>query len=128
MASSLLGNGVRVKPGCRGCPTFSRRQHCQPRNIAAFTLANETNLRAAPRANLLAFGGTSFAGAPPAAINLRQMIVPPGKYGRHIEFPMRPTYITIHSTDNRNATALQHGIGMQRGRFVDARSGTGPAI
>jgi N-acetylmuramoyl-L-alanine amidase len=67
--------------------------------------------------NVLAFGGVSFAATPPAPINLRQMMVPPGKYGRHIEFRMRPTYITIHSTDNRNATALQHGIGMQRGAF-----------
>jgi N-acetylmuramoyl-L-alanine amidase len=56
-------------------------------------------------------------GAAPSAINLRQMIVPPGRFGRHIEFPLRATYITIHSTDNRNATALQHARGMQRGAF-----------
>ena len=52
-----------------------------------------------------------------APLNLQQMIVPPGKYGRHIEFRLRPTYITIHSTDNRNATALQHASGMARGAF-----------
>lgn len=45
------------------------------------------------------------------------MIVPAGKYGRHIEFPLHATYITIHSTDNRNATALQHATGMARGAF-----------
>jgi N-acetylmuramoyl-L-alanine amidase len=55
--------------------------------------------------------------AAPAAVNLRQMIVPPGRYGRHIEFPLRATYITIHSTDNRNATALQHARGMAAGAF-----------
>jgi N-acetylmuramoyl-L-alanine amidase len=55
--------------------------------------------------------------AAPASINLRQMIVPKGKYGRHIEFPLHATYITLHSTDNRNATALQHGRGMAVGAF-----------
>lgn len=55
--------------------------------------------------------------AAPAAVNLRQMIVPKGRYGRRIEFPLRATYITIHSTDNRNATALQHARGMAAGAF-----------
>jgi N-acetylmuramoyl-L-alanine amidase len=55
--------------------------------------------------------------AAPAAVNLRQMIVPKGRYGRHIEFPLRATYITIHSTDNRGATALQHARGMAAGAF-----------
>lgn len=53
----------------------------------------------------------------PAAINLQQMIVPPGRYGRRIEFPLRATYITVHSTSNRGATALQHGRGMANGAF-----------
>jgi len=58
------------------------------------------------------------AGRPaPGGINLQQMIVPPGKYGRHKEFPLRATYITIHSTDNRGATALQHAKGMAAGNF-----------
>jgi len=55
--------------------------------------------------------------APPAAVNLRQMIVPHGRYGRHIEFPLHATYITIHSTDNTGATALQHARGMAMGAF-----------
>ena len=55
--------------------------------------------------------------APPAAVNLRQLIVPPGRYGRHIEFPLHATYITIHSTDNTGATALQHARGMAVGAF-----------
>ena len=53
----------------------------------------------------------------PAAVNLRQMIVPAGRYGRHVEFPLHATYLTIHSTDNRNATALQHARGMASGAF-----------
>jgi len=55
--------------------------------------------------------------APSASLNLSQMIVPAGKAGRHKEFPLRASYITIHSTDNRNATALQHARGMARGAF-----------
>ena len=55
--------------------------------------------------------------ASPAALNLRQMPVPPGQAGRRIEFPMRAKYITIHSTQNPGATALQHATGMRNGAF-----------
>ena len=68
-----------------------------------------------PAANLS--GETLNQSAAPASVNLRQMLVPAGKYGRHIEFPLDATYITIHSTDNRNATALQHAKGMAAGAF-----------
>jgi len=62
-------------------------------------------------------GETLRQSAAPASVNLRQMIVPHGRYGRHIEFPLNATYITIHSTDNPNATALQHARGMAVGAF-----------
>jgi N-acetylmuramoyl-L-alanine amidase len=55
--------------------------------------------------------------AAPAAVNLQQMILPPGRVGRRVEFPLRPTYITVHSTGNRGATALQHARGMLNGAF-----------
>ena len=45
------------------------------------------------------------------------MIVPKGRVGRRIEFPLRAQYITIHSTANRGATALQHARGMAAGAF-----------
>ncbi|CAF0697847.1 peptidoglycan recognition protein family protein [Candidatus Methylacidithermus pantelleriae] len=57
------------------------------------------------------------ASSPPSEVNLRVMMVPPGRYGRHIEFPLHARYITIHSTDNPNATAYQHAVGMAHGRF-----------
>ena len=60
---------------------------------------------------------TTIGATPSPALNLSQMIVPAGKFGRHIEFPMRPTFITIHSTENPNATALQHATGMKNGSF-----------
>jgi N-acetylmuramoyl-L-alanine amidase len=56
------------------------------------------------------------AAVPPDS-NLRQMLVPAGRYGRHIEFRLRPTYITIHSTQNMERTAFEHAAGMQRGAF-----------
>lgn len=61
--------------------------------------------------------GVGRQSSAPAAINLQQMIVPKGRYGRRIEFPLRARYITIHSTQNRGATALQHGRGMAAGAF-----------
>ncbi len=64
--------------------------------------------------------GTSSGGrqgTAPAAVNLQQMIVPKGTAGRRKEFPLNARYITIHSTGNRGATALQHGRGMKAGAF-----------
>jgi N-acetylmuramoyl-L-alanine amidase len=55
--------------------------------------------------------------AAPAAVNLQQLIVPAGKVGRHIEFPLKATYITIHSTDSPNAGAMLHARGMAEGNF-----------
>lgn len=50
-------------------------------------------------------------------LNLTQMLVPAGKYGRRKQFPLHASHITIHSTANRGATALQHARGMARGAF-----------
>ncbi|MEO8353657.1 MAG: peptidoglycan recognition family protein, partial [Chthoniobacteraceae bacterium] len=54
---------------------------------------------------------------PPPSVGWRAMLVPEGRYGRHVEFPLRARYITVHSTANRNATALQHARGMAAGAF-----------
>jgi len=62
-------------------------------------------------------GGALDQSAAPASVNLRQIIVPKGRVGRRIEFPLRASYITIHSTGNRGATALQHARGMASGAF-----------
>src|SRR4051812_30121963 len=94
------------------CPPIPARYATPPmRKTAALILA----------LGALVLGGCSTTeprtASAPGGLNLRQMIVPAGKYGRHIEFPLRASYITIHSTDNRNATARQHGIGMAAGNF-----------
>lgn len=45
------------------------------------------------------------AGNPPA---IRQALLPPNVHGRLVDRTMRPTYITIHATENVGGTAAQH--------------------
>ncbi len=50
-------------------------------------------------------------------LKITQDIIPPGTCGRPLHRPMRPTFITIHSTDNtsRSADALHHALAMKKG-------------
>jgi N-acetylmuramoyl-L-alanine amidase len=52
-----------------------------------------------------------------AELKITQSIIPPEKCGRPLHRPMRPTFITIHSTDNRSrsADALHHALAMNKG-------------
>jgi N-acetylmuramoyl-L-alanine amidase len=52
-----------------------------------------------------------------AELGATQDIIPPDKCGRPLHRPMRPTFITIHSTDNtsRTANALNHALAMNKG-------------
>ena len=63
---------------------------------------------------------SEIRGAAPAGareLKITQAIIPPGKCGRALHRPMRPTFITIHSTDNtsRSADALHHTLAMNKG-------------
>ena len=62
-----------------------------------------------------AISGGAPAGA--AELKITQDIIPPGNCGRPLHRPMRPTFITIHSTDNtsRSADALHHALAMNKG-------------
>ena len=53
----------------------------------------------------------------PAELKITQNIIPPGKCGRPLHRPMRPTFIMIHSTDKtpRSADALNHALAMNKG-------------
>ena len=57
----------------------------------------------------------ALAGA--AELNITQSIIPADKCGRPLHRAMRPTFITIHSTDNRSrsADALHHALAMTKG-------------
>jgi len=59
--------------------------------------------------------GPAVPGA--AELKITQDIIPPGQCGRPLHRPMRPTFITIHSTDNRSrsANALNHALAMNKG-------------
>jgi N-acetylmuramoyl-L-alanine amidase len=52
-----------------------------------------------------------------AGLKITQMIIPAEKCGRPLHRPMRPTFITIHSTDNtsHSANALHHALDMNKG-------------
>jgi len=52
-----------------------------------------------------------------AELGATQYIIPSDKCGRPLHRPMRPTYITIHSTDNtsRSANALNHALAVNKG-------------
>jgi N-acetylmuramoyl-L-alanine amidase len=64
---------------------------------------------------IAAISGLASAGA--AELNITQDIIPPGKCGRPLHRPMRPAFITIHSTDNpaRSADAWHHSLAMKKG-------------
>ena len=50
-------------------------------------------------------------------VNLIPRMVAKGKYGRRFNRPMRPRYITIHSTQNRSGDAFAHAKALQRGKL-----------
>jgi len=62
-----------------------------------------------------AISGSARTGA--AEISITQLIIPPGNCGRPLHRRMRPTFITIHSTDNRSrsADALHHALAQNKG-------------
>jgi len=50
-----------------------------------------------------------------ASVNLKSDMVPRGTHGRKVVRPMRPRYITIHSTQNYTADAERHSLALKRG-------------
>jgi N-acetylmuramoyl-L-alanine amidase len=48
-------------------------------------------------------------------VSLKVDMVPRGTHGRRVVRPMRPRYITIHSTQNYSAGAERHSLALKRG-------------
>ena len=48
-------------------------------------------------------------------VNLHKDIVPKGRHGHWKNMPMRPRYITIHSTQNYTGDAYDHARALQKG-------------
>ena len=61
-------------------------------------------------------------------VNLRADMVPRGRHGRKVVRPMRPRYITIHSTQNYRADANQHSIALKRGALRSPKTKHGNRI
>jgi N-acetylmuramoyl-L-alanine amidase len=61
-------------------------------------------------------------------VNLRADMVPKGRHGRKVVRPMRPRYITIHSTQNYRADANQHSVALKRGALRSPKTKTGNRI
>lgn len=62
----------------------------------------------------------SGAGAVPMSVMMRDVrlrvdMVPKGTHGRRVVRPMKPRYITIHSTQNWTAGAERHSLALKRG-------------
>ncbi len=50
-------------------------------------------------------------------VSIRQDFIPDGKFGRHIHLPLRPTFITVHSTGSPGGTAATHARLLREGRI-----------
>jgi N-acetylmuramoyl-L-alanine amidase len=61
-------------------------------------------------------------------VNLVADMVPRGTHGRKVLRPMRPQYITIHSTQNYSADARQHSLALKRGTLRSPKTRYGNRI
>lgn len=62
------------------------------------------------------------------SVNLKNDMVRRGRHGRKVVRPMRPKYITIHSTQNYTADAWQHSKALKNGALRSPKSRYGNRI
>jgi N-acetylmuramoyl-L-alanine amidase len=72
-------------------------------------------------------GGTSLS-AMMRQVNLKVDMVRSGTHGRKVVRPMRPRFITIHSTQNYTAGAAKHALALKNGALSCAKTRTGNRI
>ncbi|MEK7952225.1 peptidoglycan recognition protein family protein [Luteolibacter soli] len=73
-------------------------------------------------------GGGMSSSALAREINLKVDMVAKGTHGRKVVRPMRPRYITIHSTQNYSADAERHSLALKRGALRSAKRPGGNRI
>ena len=61
-------------------------------------------------------------------VNLKVDMVRKGTHGRKVIRPMRPRYITIHSTQNYSADASRHSLALKRGALRSPKTRYGNRI
>ena len=75
---------------------------------------------------------TYVAGEPSTQVyrelNVRQIFIPRGRHGRWMHRPMRPRYITIHSTQNYSGDAWDHARALSNGKLRARRRPGGNRI
>ncbi|MES2997483.1 MAG: N-acetylmuramoyl-L-alanine amidase [Verrucomicrobiota bacterium] len=72
--------------------------------------------------------GAATMGQMSRAIGLRSEILPKGVHARKFIRPMKPRYITVHSTQNYTADAAKHSLALRRGALRSKRTRTGNRI
>lgn len=50
-----------------------------------------------------------------AEVGVKRDLIPSGRVGRYVYRPMKPKYITIHSTQNYTGNAYNHALALKRG-------------
>lgn len=73
-------------------------------------------------------GGDTSLSAMLRSVNLKVDMVRKGTHGRKVVRPMRPRYITIHSTQNYTAGAERHSVALKRGALRSPKTRTGNRI
>ncbi len=61
-------------------------------------------------------------------VNLKVDMIPRGTHGRKVVRPMKPRYITIHSTQNYSAGAERHSLALKRGALRSPKTRYGNRI
>jgi N-acetylmuramoyl-L-alanine amidase len=73
-------------------------------------------------------GGKTTLAAMTRQVNLKVDLVKAGTHGRRVVRPMRPRYITIHSTQNYTAGADRHALALKRGMLRSPKTKHGNRI
>ncbi|MFV1994329.1 MAG: N-acetylmuramoyl-L-alanine amidase family protein [Verrucomicrobiales bacterium] len=50
-------------------------------------------------------------------LNIHRSFIPDGRYGRRLDRPMKPRYVTIHSTQNYTGDAWDHARALKNGKL-----------
>jgi len=73
-------------------------------------------------------GGSTSVSAMMREVNLKVDMVRKGTHGRKVVRPMKPRYITIHSTQNYTAGAERHSLALKNGALRSPKTRTGNRI
>jgi N-acetylmuramoyl-L-alanine amidase len=90
---------------------------CLPLQTAKIVMTKLARHLLVPIFTALILAGCSAGGGGSRAVGgvrVNSSILPPNIHGRLVKRTMRPSYITIHSTSNRGATAYNHAQLLQR--------------